>query len=577
MKKLFAAALPCVCALLFFSCQTTGGTASKAEQDALSGLKESPEQVEETQSESAAEEPAQDTSAQDTSAARDDSAAALEEKIPQDEVDADLAESQDQAAVTETEAEQAQEAEQESASKISRNDDGSLLEKIKGGQNDSGERAQDTSVSVPPASSDTNEITRVTNQGNSVKGGPLIGPGSDTANGQKPSQDRDSTNMSSSANSGAANSGAAAASSSAKSGAETSSALEPNEAIALSTPNKAQDEEAAPAEEKLIPVPSRSMSVKNNQFLDVTYPGSGWIYLGEEDGGDHFIFQGRKLGNGETTFTLRSKKPGTALLHFYKNDILTGNYIDDWIQVTVGEKSAADATHVKAPAYADVVPPKFDREKNKAQTEKAVAEAAAKKQAERQEKIEKPEAKTDSPAQGQKAAQPQEQSQGAAAAKTESPSEKVQTVIQTSGQAAGQEKPESKQKTAVAGTTPGGSGDKGASQAQGSSSDKTAASTSAQSGGSAQDLLSRARKAYDEKRFEEALDLVQKFFDAATEDFDAGLYLEGLILEAKSSVRNIKSAIGAYDTLIKNWPQSPYWRKANERAIYLKRFYIDIR
>ena len=89
--------------------------------------------------------------------------------------------------------------------------------------------------------------------------------------------------------------------------------------------------------------------------------------------------------------------------------------------------------------------------------------------------------------------------------------------------------------------------------------------------------MERAQKAYDEKKYEEALDLVQQFFEAATDDFDAGLYLEGLILEAKSSVRNIKSAIGAYDTLIKNWPQSRYWRRANERSIYLKRFYIDIR
>lgn len=89
--------------------------------------------------------------------------------------------------------------------------------------------------------------------------------------------------------------------------------------------------------------------------------------------------------------------------------------------------------------------------------------------------------------------------------------------------------------------------------------------------------MERAQKAYDEKRYAEALDLVQQFFDTASEDFDAGLYLEGLILEAKSEVRNIKSAIGAYDTLIKNWPQSNYWRKANERSIYLKRFYIDIR
>lgn len=557
----------------------------------------------------------QESFEQDQNAGLADGEAAAE-KIPQSEFDemAELLESQDEDGDAESEeagadalaAEAVYDSNKDSGSKIERAQDGSLSEKIKNSNEKYGPDAsaagstavskelapkgsddgQNASVRLAPSSSAaaaagkgassggadatkpsaTSELSRVTNQGNAITDGPLVGPGSDKAN-----LGRDAT------------AAAGAASAVTASGAAGLASVPPvNEGIALAAPQKEPEEEAAPTEEKAEPLPSREMTIKNNQFVDVTYPGSGWIYLGEEDGGDHFIFQGRKLGTGDTTFTLRSKKPGTALLHFYKNDILTGNYIDDWIQITVGEKSAADAVHVKAPAYAEVVPPKFDLQKNKEQNQKAVAEAAAKKQAERQEKSEKaqakaaPDASQDAAANvpAQKAESPGAPSlaQGTAAAKSDSPAEKVQTVIQT----AGQEKADSKQKTAVAGTqaAPRAADKSAADKSQGAQGGQTA---SAANGGKAKDLLEQARKAYDEKRYEDALDLVQKFFDAATEDFDAGLYLEGLILEAKSSVRNIKSAIGAYDTLIKNWPQSQYWRKANERSIYLKRFYIDIR
>ena len=572
MKKLLRASLLALCPILFFSCATTGKAAKQADEPVQepsyqSGTSEQMEADERTQTASSDSSAAQENFEQKEGAALADNAdgaqttpndagaetaadiseaaapETLEEKIPQDELEADFT------------------AQSPSASKIIKDNDGTLLEKIKDGQN----KAKDTSVSVAaplqdkkaedasqksaPASSDATELTRVTSQGSSVKGGPLVGPGSDKAN-----LGRDGAS--------AETAGAARTAASALPDARQSYVQEANEGIALAVP-QTEEQEEAPQEEKPEPVASRSMTIRNNQFVDVTYPGSGWIYLGEEDGGDRFIFQGRKLGNGETTFSLRSKKPGTSLLHFYKNDILTGNYIDDWIEITVGEKSAADAVHVQAPSYAEVVPPKFDRAKNTQEKERAVAQAAAKKQAEREEKsssaMEQTEGQTPAPA---------AQKQAAPAAQTEaSPAEKVQTVIQTSGQ----EKSDSKQKTAVAGTS-------APSRAPADKSkDKSAASSPASGADKAKNLLERAQKAYDEKRYEEALDLVQQFFDAATEDFDAGLYLEGLILEAKSSVRNIKSAIGAYDTLIKNWPQSQYWRRANERSIYLKRFYIDIR
>ncbi len=419
-----------------------------------------------------------------------------------------------------------------------------------GGQNSLTQKIRDSNSSVRAApqsqgesktdSSEGGGLERVTSQNKTIQGGPLIGPSSDKQNdGRDNTSERYDFSQRTEPQSQKAE--------------EQSS----NEGIALALPQENEEEEK-PQEEKA-KIPSRSMTIKNNQFLDVVYPGSGWIYLGEEDGGEHFIFQGRKLGNGETTFTLRSKNPGIALLHFYKNDILTGNYIDDYIQIEVSDKSAADAVHVTAPSYADAVPPKFDRTQNTSEKETAIEEAAAKKQAEREEI-----AKADEKSQALPSSAPQEEN-GREAESESSPSEKVQTVIQTSGL----EKIESKQRTALAGS---GQGQQSAGQ------ENPAKKEESLSGGQkAKSLLERAQKAYDEKRYADALDLVQQFFETATEDFDAGLYLEGLILEAKSEVRNIKSAIGAYDTLIKNWPQSQYWRRANERSIYLKRFYIDIR
>ena len=558
MKKtlLAAIALPLVCSI-FFSCQSTDGAAKKAD-DASSLV--------------AQDVKGEDSASQDQNAGQDNAEKiddkkevaglpdAAEEKISESEMNefsallseesasnegASDKEAAETAEVASSDSDETNKAAETATSETASEGSGSLADKIRNSNK------EDT------------DLARITNQGNTIEGGPLIGPssnkipGSDKTAGSNPSTPKNAApNKGSSNNSSAANSNAASNSAAANSSAANNSGnAETNEAISLNGPQKEQEEE--PAEEKPVPIPSRAMTIKNNQFVDVVYPGSGWIYLGEEGAGDHFIFQGRKLGNGETTFTLRSKEPGVALLHFYKNDILTGNYIDDFIEISVTDKSATDATHVEAPAYAEVVPPKFDR--TKAVQEKSVAQAPKESEPKKEDKAPQ--------SQGAKEQASAKENEVAESHTENSPSEKVQTVIQTSGQE--KDKGESRQKTSVAGTK--------APEAQ--EETKESALQEGFSGGTdkAKSLLERAQKAYDEKRYAEALDLVQQFFDTASEDFDAGLYLEGLILEAKSEVRNIKSAIGAYDTLIKNWPQSNYWRKANERSIYLKRFYIDIR
>ena len=129
----------------------------------------------------------------------------------------------------------------------------------------------------------------------------------------------------------------------------------------ISIENEKQEE----TESNDSPVPSRSLTIGKNQFIDIVYPGKGWIYQGniDSDGkidskNKNFIFGGRKLGGKDQSFTLRSRQPGKYLLHFYKDDILTGSYIDDYLEVIVEDKPAETTEHITAPSYSEIVPPK---------------------------------------------------------------------------------------------------------------------------------------------------------------------------------------------------------------------------
>ena len=301
-----------------------------------------------------------------------------------------------------------------------------------------------------------------------------------------------------------------------------------------------EEDHAEPVEE-FIPVPSRASVIKNHQFLDIKYPGTGWIYLGELERQGLLIFYGRKVVDGNTVFTLQSKKSGTATLHFYKNDTLSQKYIDDYMTVTIGTESATDNNHETAPDYAAIVPPK---------PEKVVKEIPQETQTQHSEL---PEAQKEN-------AKPQEKAPVFHAENSE-PDLNTKTRISNSDTEENQITPEFISRNNSASKTDSAVSEK---------KEEAAAETQT-------DLLELAQKAYNEKRYEDALKLVKDFFAEATSRIDEGLYLEGQILEADSAVQDIKQSIGAYDTVVNNWPQSRLWKKARERSIYLKRFYIDIR
>ena len=279
---------------------------------------------------------------------------------------------------------------------------------------------------------------------------------------------------------------------------------------------------------------SRSVTLKKFEYLDITYPGTGWIYMGLTDNSKDLAYFGRKLGTKDTKFSLQARAAGTKIVHFYRNDPLTGHYLDDYIEVIIQPENGSNKTHIEAPEYKLPVQKKNEPVKQV----KEESEVEEEKQEEVKETSTK-QSSTDSKSQSQTTA--------ASTANTTTASNSANTSATTAAATAD---------TATATTT----------------ATTTAASTTNPS-----TLLQEAQLLYNEKEYAAALAKLNQFFEYSTDNRDEALYLKGQILEAKSDIRDIKGSIDAYTSLTKNYPASKYWDSANKRIIYLKRFYLEVR
>lgn len=308
-------------------------------------------------------------------------------------------------------------------------------------------------------------------------------------------------------------------------------------------------------------IPSRDMKMQKNQFLEVSYPGSGWIYLGDDTGRESFSYMGRKIGSTETVFTLRSKLEGEALLHFYKNDALTGTVIDDYLKIIVQGKSTTN-DRVKAPSYALVVPPKPQR---KATVQTPLVENT---------KISSASHETDKTPETQKTNITQNQEQKQPSIAQASAKDNLQDLNEESGS-----------KTVIQNTQTKTEEDPNMFVGEAEVEDLMNPSETKSSENlipsnelnSSDQILELANKCFSEGKYKETLAHLDDFFEKATTRIDEGLFLKGRTLETPSEVRNIKEALDTYETIVNQYPQSIDWEKAKERVIYLKKFYFNIR
>lgn len=261
-------------------------------------------------------------------------------------------------------------------------------------------------------------------------------------------------------------------------------------------------------------VPSRKVTVNTNETLSITYPGYGWIYLGSESENNNLVSTGRKVENEETVYTLTAKRAGTQLQHFYKVDTITGNFIDDWIEVEVLDNKGSVYTIVKAPDYAEIVPERPE----------TPAVASSKKNISTAEILEKEVKSTEK--RSYENYVPEPEVVNTTVTETIIPEPSVNDYKENL---------------------------------------------------SADDLLLKAQSLFNEKQYVESQKYVNNFLEIATNRRDEGLFLQGQILEQDGVTKNIKESIASYTNLIENFPESDLWDAANKRIIYLNRFYIQIR
>lgn len=292
------------------------------------------------------------------------------------------------------------------------------------------------------------------------------------------------------------------------------------------------ENETAETEKEIIP--SRSVTLKKFEYLDVIYPGSGWIYMGLTDNSKDIAYFGRKLGTKDTKFSLQARAAGRKIIHFYRNDPLTGQYLDDYIEVIISSENGSNKTHIEAPAFTLPVQKKEKPVKKVEETSEEVNTANTE------------------------------------VTTTTATSVPDTTKSSTTASAPSATKSTSEDKNSQIADTPS------LTESQPDDSGNTS-NVSTETSANPDSLLQEAQLLYNEKEHKAALLKLNQFFEYSTDNRDEALFLKGQILEAKSDVRDIKGSIDAYTTLTKNYPASKLWDSANKRIIYLKRFYLEVR
>lgn len=120
-----------------------------------------------------------------------------------------------------------------------------------------------------------------------------------------------------------------------------------NEPTAATLP--AEKASAAPAIPRL--PPSRQTAIPAGQTLEIWYPGTGWVFLGDASAQNGLGYENRKLDKTDTLFTFKALKPGSYILDFSRFDVLDDSFIQDSIAVTVTEESNPRVGRIRAPDY----------------------------------------------------------------------------------------------------------------------------------------------------------------------------------------------------------------------------------
>lgn len=299
---------------------------------------------------------------------------------------------------------------------------------------------------------------------------------------------------------------------------------------------------------------SRRLAVEEKQRVEISYPGHGWVYIGEQTSQQGLKYEQRKLQENNSVFMFTAEKKGDYVLQFSYFDVFTNDFITDAVAVSVsGARSPRAKSTVKAPEY-----------HHAAKQGAPVYSAQEAQPSMHQHATSTAESKTAASPQPQVGSSTENSSVRAARGSTEEapplPAENLSTEQRAAPQ---QELPAPSQEEKAAERTGGANED--TPPAQG-----TAALTPDQ-------LLEKVRTSIAAADATAALTYLDTFFTTATKNLDEGWFLKGRAYELNGARRNIRNALEAYKTVTDTFPQSPFWQQADTRIRYITHFYVNIR
>ena len=94
--------------------------------------------------------------------------------------------------------------------------------------------------------------------------------------------------------------------------------------------------------------PETRVDAARGQRFELRFPGSGWLYLGDEQGNDGIRYETRRFQDSQAVFVLNPERDGEYLLRFQRQNPVDQSTETSMIRVVVGDK--ATASGAAAPA-----------------------------------------------------------------------------------------------------------------------------------------------------------------------------------------------------------------------------------
>jgi hypothetical protein len=73
------------------------------------------------------------------------------------------------------------------------------------------------------------------------------------------------------------------------------------------------------------------------QLVDILFPGSGWVYLGEAEARSGVVYNSRRVEKSGQCLVFRAESAGTYSLRFYKQDFIRDELINEEVRLIVSE------------------------------------------------------------------------------------------------------------------------------------------------------------------------------------------------------------------------------------------------